>query len=280
MVLVIFVIIISAIIVCLFHINESCSSFKNEKEIFECLNLTDEEIQRAKQLEGSFVDEDSLEDIYVTTGKNHPHGYKDLLKDLLIERAKRIGNREVRLFGDGSMILGISAFVVILVIYFFDIHSNVYLNHETESYFLYCMGNNIWIADRDVYLCELYSFICFYVSFFLTYFGFGAYFVSYIGDNKVFTEKIGYRIGMTMMVASFATHLAFLRYILFKSYDLMFFQRIGKYFGLFNLWCALIALVLIGVSIVCHRYEAKRRYMNNVCEKIEEFYEKEKCNLK
>ena len=250
--LVVFVIIISAIIVWLFHIDESCSSFKSEKEIFQCLNLTDEEIQRAKQSDGSFVYGDSLEDMDVTTGKKHPYWYKDLL----IDRAKRIGKREGRLFGDGSMILGISAFVVILVVYCFNIHSDVYRNHETESYFLYCLGNNISIADRDVYLCELYSFICFYVSFFFTYFGFGAYFVSYIGDNKVFTEKIGYNVGMTMMVAGFATHLAFLRYILFESYDLIFFQRIGHYFGLFNLWCALIALVLISVSFVCHRCHA------------------------
>lgn len=273
---IILVIIVGVIVICLFDTDESCSSFKDEKELIECLNLTEEEIQWAKQLDESFVNEDNLEDIYVMTRKIHPYGYQDFL----IDRAKRIGKREGKLFGDGSMLLGISAFIVVLVAYLFDIHSEVYRDHETDSYFLYCLGNNISIVDRDVYLCKLYSFICFYVSFFLSYFGFGVYFVSYIGGNKVLTEKLGFNIGMTMMVFGFATHLVFLRYILFKSYDLILFQRIGYYFGLFNLWCALIALVLISVSFVCHRYEAKRRYMNNVCEKIEEFYEKEKIQSK
>lgn len=227
--------------------NEKQIEFKDEKEISECLKMSDAQFEEIKR-----------------QSRNYSN-YLDARESSLVRIAEQIGYNKQGTAFYIWLFAGFSLLLIAIKWFFVEIAYD-----ENNSYVHFLNVLNV-VKENDYRLCLIYSHVCN-----------GLMVISIVGYvlYEVFAllkeERIGFIIGVSVMLIPFLVEMVLLRYSLSVSYDALYFRTIKEYYGLCNLWQALLVLVEIIIVLVCYRYMKKSNEMIEVVKSIKNYYNKEK----
>lgn len=240
--------IIGIVFVAFFANNEKHIEFHNEKEIAECLNMSDEQFEEEKRQSMMF--------------SNHI----DALERALTKKADSIGQKQF----DRSFFLWFLGGIVLLcfIIKWFCVDIVFDQSHEFFVHFL-DVSNRI---DNNYSMCMLYMHICngLIVLSFVGY-------ILYAVFDFLYKEPWGFLVGYSVLSMAILIELLLFGYTISSSIQSHYYlTTIKEYFGFCNLWQSLIILVKIVIVFICHKQMKKFYKMSVIAESIKVYYKDKK----